>query len=940
LTRKLKAGDKNMTRNDKIIATIGVLILIIAAIGVYTWSPRIVEEDIPTIEELCEIKSTFSNSLPTAVTASISSPFYALIATPLALHYLENKLEIIPLYLKDLNKPSNAILRAERMIGLFSDLIIGEHYKESLKEVSLRIAERFWEKTTGVLIVEESQKGYNLGVAATPIASYLGIPIIVTDKIDGNVRNVLNRLGVTTSLVCGELDGYGKTLKFNCADEILNASIEIVKKKFGKVKYITLCNPLDIIEANISSIKRYNFEGTVSSTCVFPTQLMNMFLGLLRGIPTVKVHEFEVPTDYKYARIKIDGRNLVDEDVEETGSRLIIQLLDPDKNLLAFAFTIGGVPLRNPEGGIEEDRIHWETILYDKPGTYSLVVSGKFLTKKMGDYKIDVSVEKLENAVIPSMKALSSVAPYLTAYRKGIILAKPEFAFVGDESIIKNPPPGVVYPASNPKLIKKVNQHVFGIHEFLNKVLAYLEGVELKEEKSLEFLRLHYSDDPIYITLVGDAEMIPHYYYYDTPEAVSLHYGWDVAGDFIYGNIDPLPRNDKVIFANDVFTEFPYQENIVGRITGWDVQDASALILRTIFYYNILENMPNKEWKNTATVQTGSGTDFQRLPIIDFYRRLMGAHELPVKWPTGEAHFHNIMISEVIEKGGFEVRRTENLKSMRRGLSIETLNEIKRLGILNRLFFPKIRVQLLASEEKIRGGKNQEESNFIFTFGHGQPMGYSHGDVQTDSMGFRPVILHNILNRWSVLIPRLLGTTLSTDLGNVGGYCVRYVENMELGPSVMMIESCYTGRIDGIHPQCCICQAYIHAGVNALIASSRGTPGPGYLDARPRPKGFGISEFIRTLIDKDLHKPHFSALHAVNIFRDLIENDADIGTAFRNAKNEFMKDVNSTFFWTPPLSTSRKLDNRCLEKKYTCLYEYNLFGDPAFNPYEPINEGR
>ena len=28
----------------------------------------------------------------------------------------------------------------------------------------------------------------------------------------------------------------------------------------------------------------------------------------------------------------------------------------------------------------------------------------------------------------------------------------------------------------------------------------------------------------------------------------------------------------------------------------------------------------------------------------------------------------------------------------------------------------------------------------------------------------------------------------------------------------------------------------------------------------------------------------------------------------------------------------------CLEKKYTCQLEYNLFGDPAFDPYSPSQE--
>jgi len=361
------------------------------------------------------------------------------------------------------------------------------------------------------------------------------------------------------------------------------------------------------------------------------------------------------------------------------------------------------------------------------------------------------------------------------------------------------------------------------------------------------------------------------------------------------------------------------------------------------------------DWKNTAVVQTGSGTDFQRIPGVDLFRKIIGAHDLPFKWPTGEAHFENIIIQESLEPGGFEIRSTENTESMRKGLSDEVLTEINKLGPLNMLLFPKTRVKLVAGEEIATGGKDQKESNFIFSFGHGQPMGYSHGDVQTSSMGFRPVLIHNLINRW------MFGTflpNLNSGLGSVGSYNVRAVSNMELGPSVVFIESCYIGRIDGFPAKCTTSQAYIHAGVNAFIASSRGTPGPGYLDARKNAIGFGISEYLKTKNNPELQKPHFSALHAVNIFEDLTKNDVDIGTAFRNAKNKFMNDADSTFFWTPPLSLSIQTsadidlfynnirptindeDAKCMEKKYTCLLEYNLFGDPAFNPYEPDNEGR
>ncbi len=809
------------------------------------------------------------------------------------------------------------------------------------------------------MIIEDSQDGYELGVSATPISSYLGIPVIITDEIDEDVRETFENLGIKYSLICGEnISGYGKTLRFKNVGEILNTSIELVREKFGDVAYITLANPMDITEAEVLEVKSYNFEGTISSSTFTPTHVLGWALGALTGAPMIKGYEFSVPSDYEYARINIHAENLIDEDVAETGGQLQPMLYDPEGNWLALAFTKGGIPERDSSGAIIKDTVDWSTIVYDQPGTYSLNVAGQFLTSKTGDYEIEVTVEHLNGSITPNMPGLSSVAPYLTAYHKGIIFSKPEFTFVGDKSIVSDVPSGVVYPASNPDLIDDSNKHTFEIHESLNELLAKIRQIDLEEEEGLKNLKECYDKNPIHIALVGDARMIPQYYYYDTEDACSFQYGWDVASDFIYGNIDPVPRDDKIsIYPKDQFLtnydeKYPHQENIVGRITGWDVQDASALIARTIFYDNIIDGM--NEWKETAVVQTGSGTDFQRVPGVDLFRKIIGAHDLPFKWPTGEAHFENLIVQDALKSGGFEIRSTENTESMMKGLSDEVLTEINRLGPLNVLFFPKTRVKRVAGEEIATGGKDQKESNFIFTFGHGQPMGYSHGDVQTSSMGFRPVLIHNLINRW------MFGTflpNLNSGLGNVGGYDVRAVSNMDLGPSVVFVESCYIGRIDGFPAKCTTSQAYLHAGVNAFVASSRGTPGPGYLDARKSAKGFGISEYLKTKNNPELQEPHFSALHAVNIFEDLTKNDVDIGTAFRNAKNIFMDDADSTFFWTPPLSLSIQTsadvdlfynnirpttddeDAKCMEKKYTCLLEYNLFGDPAFNPYEPVNNG-
>jgi hypothetical protein len=561
------------------------------------------------------------------------------------------------------------------------------------------------------------------------------------------------------------------------------------------------------------------------------------------------------------------------------------------------------------------------------------------------------------------MKALSSVAPYLTAYRKGIIFAKPEFTFVADESIIpdlSSNDAGIAYPGANPKLIDYSNEHTFKIHEELNKLLANLANIDdFKGDHDLDNLKIlkeYYDNDPINIALVGSAEMIPQYYYYDTPDANSIKYGWDVASDFIYGNIDPYPRNDKIqnnhpadhfiskdSNGKDYDEHYPNQENIVGRVSGWDVQDVSALIARTVFYENVIDDM-DEDWKNTAVVQTGSGTDFQRIPIIDTIRKLMGVHgsELVLKWPTGASHFENLNVQNIIKKTCHfsDVRSTENHESMRVGFSSEVLNEINKLGLLNRLLFPKVHAQLVIGEDKITGGKDQEESNFIYSFGHGQPMGYGHGDVQVNSIGFRPILLQNFINRitFATGIPQL-----GSALAKLGSYDVRYLENMDFGPSVIFINSCYIGRIDGWYAPANSGQTYLHSGVNALIASSRGSPGPGYLDARKKVIGFGLQEYLATKRDPSLQSLHFGGLMAGNIFTSLGKDNVSVGMAFRIARNSAMEDADSEFFWAPPLDAEASQDDdsaKCMEKKYTCQLEFNLFGDPAFNPYEPRNEGR
>jgi len=960
-----------MKSNDRVIVILGVIILVLASIGIFYWDGGQKHSDIINIEEFFDANGIFSEKSEEVKGVSVSSgnPFFALIASPLVVNYDSDCNRVVkPLYAKDLDDTSKAISRAEEQIGIYPNVIIENDcsHGSSVKKISLDIAKEFWESSDASILIEDSNQGYNLGVVATPIASYLSIPVIVTDEIDEDVTKVLSDLGVEKTFVCGNLTSYGQSLKFDNVDEIVDASIELVNHKFGEVTYLTITNPQDTIEPEVLDTTTIDvMEGTVSSFCITPTNALNV-IPSKRKPPLTEYHFFDIPKDYKYCRIKVDATHDPGENIGETGGKLSPMLLGPD-SMMAYMFTVGGIPERDADGNILKDKIHWETIVYDQGGEeFGISVGAKLLTSKTTDYEVNVVLEKLSSPIEPRMSKLSSVAPYLTAYHKGIIFAKPEFAFAADEEKfpdISSENKGVVWPGSNPSLTSISNEHTFEIHEQINMVLAKIANIKDFEgdddEDNLKLLKEHYDNDPMYIALVGSAEMVPQYYYYDLPESNTIFYGWDVASDFIYGNIDPNPRDDKIQdnHASDKFISknskgevyeetYPHQENIVGRITGWDVQDASALILRTVFYEDIIENMDD-DWKNTANVQTGAGTDFQRVPGFDLFRKLIGVKgdNLVMKWPTGESHFQNLNIQEAMKTGEFsEIISTENQYSGAYGLSKSTINEINKLGILNRLFFPKWHVLRKYNDEDIHGAEDQTRSNFIFSFGHGQPMGFGHADVLGDSVGFRPILLHNLINRitFATGIPGL-----GSGITDIGGYYVRTIEGLEYGPSVLFVESCYVGRIDAWYPKANAGQAFLHSGVNALIASSRGTPAPSTLDEKQRAVGFGVSEYLKTKRNPDLQGLHFSALYADNIFRNLGSKDATVGLAFREARNAQWEDADSKFFWAPPLDgqtegNMKKLSNEgklCLENKYTCQLEYNLFADPAFNPYEPSNNG-
>lgn len=980
-----------MKKNDKIIVTLGVVILILASVGIYYYNP--VQEGLTFIDiKDFEDVNGILKDVPTAITVSDTDPFYPLIATPLAVHYdIEGKQEIIPMYVKNFKDTSDSIEKLQNnYLDNYKETNLDEVEHNSIKNFSLTIAEKYWMKSDAALLIKNNFSGYSLGVNAIPIASYLSIPVIVCNEIDNEVVRVLTNLGVKKVIVCGDFEEYSYSfsyLGFNTVDEIIENVVDLIKEKFGEIKYITLANPIDAYPPEVIDTKEYFFGPEVITSTSMNRD--NMLSFIMHYFNAKVVWEFTIPDDYKYALVELVGYNHELDGVDEFGDYANFELNPVDGGLTLGAIqTKGGPATRDGTGNVIEDSASTVKVLYDCGGkTYKVTATGRWSLLKQGEISAKVTVKKLENPKYPMMQGLSSIAPYLTAYHKGILFAKEDFAFTADDDVRTDSGktcPGYYLPGRNPDLVIMSNRHVYyNIHEPLNKLLANIADIDYNKESDIETLQEYYKEDPIYIAVVGGAMVLPRYVYQNDVEpigdidgdgvddTVALNFGGGgTQSDNMYGNIDPV-KCDWSNQAKDIYSEdHPFIENIVGRITGWDVQDADALIIRTIFYNDILLNAELKEWKENFGNLFGGGLDFRKplwvqtlnhLPISKLIMNLINSFsggllnfvEGPWKYDTGFSKIGCQAIENEIGKDlNFNVLTALHESAMVDGLSNEAIDALKTTTLWNRLTFNKNQVKELVCEGNIKGREILENSNFLWVTGHGSSYGFGMAGLDLVSSSFDGILL-NAPNLWSrilknTVLPHFVGGFWGPggSLEDVGSYNPRKISTVEFGPSFMWLESCFCGKITGMYPKENIGQSFIHSGVNCLVASTTGSNiAGGYLDTKNYMFDTKLSTELNLIQWERKAKQgiypefHFGEKIYSDMCHYLSEDDATVGRAFRDAKNQYLpEDEDWELWWSPPLSSGEDSGyGTHIAAKYTSFFEYVLYGDPAFNPYTPTD---
>ncbi|MCI0497526.1 MAG: C25 family cysteine peptidase [Thermoplasmata archaeon] len=827
-------------------------------------------------------------------------------------------------------------------LGSVDNIPFGQKVKVegSPRDVSIEVARAYWVSSKGAVLVETSQLGYNMATAVMPLASYLNMPVMATDSTDGEVKAALRALGVEFTIVCGGIGGYGKEMRLPMTSRdsgifteeetsmtMIGHTRDVIEQRLGlSVGYLAVANPLDVHENEVLEAETFHFEGMVgdSSSGAYP--------GAAPDSPDGPISRFEIPEGWNFANLKIDAKMDVSEatglsiytldilaregkaqgDAHYSGERMYVYLgLDADEDGAIDAsggvdelYFFGGSPgydyvYENPSDPTSRPlwaHFYTELAQVNSEGPMDIQVLARLPTVDSGEarYTIDITVERIapmegryqgamaEVPVFPLMRGLSSMAGYLTAFRGGLLLSKPQFLLHSPGYIGCS---GCGEPAANPDALDEANKSAVVVKKDIIQVLGLLTGRDIDPDDytfpdwcrasdaeietfepfkaeivalAAEYQRMFYEDGLEFsIALVGDTNMVPQFYY-ESGQGDPTE-GFGMPSDNFYSSLDADPYDAPYDLMPD--NDQPYEcqnahdqdfEVGVGRVDGWDAQDVSALIARTAFYYDIIDAhdgpvndgiILDDDWKDSVytTLGTIPPVEVAKLDLIKFREMARAAGFTP---PTDD-------------DSGFG---DDNQKSRRQ-----------------------------YSQDKY------ESANFIFFCAHG----FYYWYVPTAQEGAEGI-----------------ADPFSKPTYGGGAYDVAHVRYMDFGPTLMFGSSCVTGRIDGLYPVNALSQAFLHAGVNGYVGATRMSWGT----VVPVPDTNSDST-LGDYLALCMWGNHLGYIYDKTNDQIIANNLEDLtaGFALMDAKNKYIRDI-GTDGGGPDDDT---------------INEFILHGDPAFNPYEP-----
>jgi len=440
-------------------------------------------------------------------------------------------------------------------------------------EVAIKTADHVFSMTSSVIIISNKKDDYQLSLTASPISSYLDIPILIYDNNTEELEDICNTLNVSNAFVISDIEVNISNVtitRLENTDEIQQMVLTVIKEKFGRIDYITLTNPSDVIPPSVIESHKTTFSDHISNIKI-------TILGKEFDVKGVDTKQYTINISDGINRVQIYGNisNYSKDTISPIVPIIFLSLYDSVGNMVAYASSLA----------YDFGTAYLETLTCNASGTYKLVVriyngikGGFFIQRGLSivdtDFEISLNISKLEKPHLPFIPMLSMTAPYLTAAHGGIILADSNFELT-DENYVDAAYGSGTGPWYNEKLHNFTNEKIGYILDQLNNILDLIENYEMLDD---------YIDGPAWLGILAGTNMIPMYYY--SPSQPGLYE-------------KGLP-SDNPYSLNETLS--------VGRIVGWDARDVSTLIVRTLFYKDICGQPDGeKDWHNRFSFIFGEG---------------------------------------------------------------------------------------------------------------------------------------------------------------------------------------------------------------------------------------------------------------------------------------------------------------------------------------------
>lgn len=518
---------------------------------------------------------------------SASTPALSIVATPLACWYSPHeegadapsaRYGLRPLLIienGDLSAPQRRFMEyfgGGSILGLGGEAPGDTVFDGEPGKVSLEAAKHCFAKIAGAVIVENTAEGYELGLNAAPLASYLNIPVIVIDGTTSlsTLSRELKALGATYVVVLGENStkiarNLGlKAILLEDSREIRRNVMKAIKSLFGNLNYIVMANPSDVNPplSTHSQVDRRTVH--VNNVNIKTARIEREVVG-----ESVQYFSINVPEGLRRVQIYINftevSSTLLDpvKRAVEIEPVIFATLYDGQGRLVAYA----------PSLSLEVGKTYLETTSYNCPGEYRLEVRVLYgvrgfntylgtdlsISRIEATYELTTVIAELSSPHLPLYPDQSLMAPYTAAARGGLVIAERKFEMTSVRFAKKAEGYGTG-PWYEKALHGASNEEAIEVLSVLNETME-----DLKEEGLYET----YISGPAWLSIMAGHNMIPQYYESKEPE-------WEE--DVIYGAGWP----------HDLIYSFDLKLS-VGRTLAFDAADLSALIARTLFYEKYAE---------------------------------------------------------------------------------------------------------------------------------------------------------------------------------------------------------------------------------------------------------------------------------------------------------------------------------------------------------------